>query len=337
VIADAHNDLLTELAFRAGEERPFAAHWRTPLRHGGVALQVCAVFPDRDRLARGGALHDALAQISACHRAVRESAGDVVLVREREDLDGLAPERPGLLLALEGAEPLGADARLLEAFWALGVRMVALTWNDRNVFAGGSGESDGPGLSPQGRSLVHAIADRGFAIDLAHASERTFQDVLDAAPDAQVLVSHAGCRGVFDVPRNLSDAQLRALAGRGGVLGIMSHPAAVDVGEPTLARLVDHVDHAVATMGAEHVALGADFIGQVLRSGAIGGTVELPGGAALSAAIPGFDGPADYPRLVEALARRGYSGAALHGILFGNLAALMARVLPSATSGSQLT
>lgn len=327
MIVDAHNDLLSELAFRRAEQRPFERHWREQLRRGGVGLQVCAVYPSRDQVPEG-ALRDALQQVAACHRAVREGGGELVLVRTRADLDGLNPDaRLGLLLALEGAEPLGADADLVDVLWELGVRMVALTWNHRNAFADGTGESGGAGLSRVGRELVRRLAELGAIIDLAHASERTFFEVLDEAPEAAVVVSHAGCRSVFDVPRNLCDDQLRAVAERDGVLGVMSHPVAVGTDEPTLERFLDHVDHAVAVMGADHVGLGADFIRQVARSGAIR-DARLPGGDALDAVVPGLEGPAGYPTLVAALGERGYAGATLESICGASVMRVLRRALP---------
>ena len=105
-------------------------------------------------------------------------------------------------------------------------------------------------------------------LDLAHASERTFFEVLEHAPDAPVVVSHACCRAVYDTPRNLSDDQLRALRDHDGVLAVMAIPLAVDLEAPSLERVVDHIDHAVAVMGIEHVGIGADFMAQIVASGA---------------------------------------------------------------------
>src|SRR5207248_7728085 len=113
----------------------------------------------------------------------------------------------GFMLALEGAEPMGEDSEMVEIFCALGVRMVGLTWNRRNVFADGLGEDVDGGLSRAGRGLVNELIRHNVMIDLAHASDRTFFDILDCAPEAVVVVSHACCRAVWDSPRNLSDEQ----------------------------------------------------------------------------------------------------------------------------------
>lgn len=331
MIVDAHNDLLTELAFRSGQPEPFRRYWHDQLRAGRVGLQVCPVYVGPDKIP-DAALRTALRQVAACYRAVREAGQTVLLVRTAGDLDGLEPDRQlGLLLSMEGADPVGRDLALLEIFWQLGVRIISLTWNDRNALADGTGEPDAAGLSKLGRLAVAELARLGVIIDLAHASERTFCDVLELAPaQTAIVVSHAGCRAVLDTPRNLTDAQLRLLAQRGGVLGVMAHPISVDPANPVLDRYLDHIDHAVQVMGASQVGLGADFIRQVALSGATGdhGDALLPAGTALSDAIDGFAGPADFPVLVRALQTRGYAAEVLDGILSENFLRLFRDALP---------
>lgn len=328
MIVDAHNDLLLELAFRAEEKNPFGRHWLPKLRAGGVGLQVCPIYVDLGDLPESG-LRRGLALAMEFLRAARENASEVCVVRSAADIEAL-DGRIGLMLSLEGAEPFGYDPSLLDVFWELGVRMVALTYNRRNPFGDGIAERPDGGLSNLGRALVDRLSAHGALVDLAHASEQTFWDVLEHAPSATVLVSHANCRAIVDTPRNLTDDQLRAVAERGGVLGILAHPYVVAPGEPTIERLIDHVDHAVAVMGIAHVGLGGDFIRQVMRSGAVRVPSDalLPEGMALDATIEGLEGPQDYPALVEGLRARGYEGERLEAILRGNWLELFSRALP---------
>src|SRR5579872_361690 len=323
MLVDAHNDLLIEVAFRLrrrGETNPFATHWLPKLRQGGVALQVCPIYVDLPLLPEG-ALREALSLAAAFHAAVRDNADDVLAVRGRDDLAAVERgERLGLLLSLEGAEPLGYDPWLAEVFWELGARMISLTWNRRNPFADGAAEADDGGLSALGRQLVDLCVELGFVLDLAHAGERTFREILDRIGDAPVVVSHADCRAVFDHPRNLSDDALRELAAHGGVLGVMLHPISVDHTSPTIDRVVDHVDHAVEVMGIEHVGLGSDFTQQLVRAYNWIAPPDslLPSGLAADAAVEALAGPEDFPNLVDALVRRGYDGESLAALLGGN-------------------
>jgi membrane dipeptidase len=180
---------------------------------------------------------------------------------------------------------------------------------------------------------VGDLAARGVVIDLAHASERTFNEVLEHAPAATVIVSHACCRAVHDVPRNLSDEQLAALAERDGFLGMMALALTVG-GDASLERLIDHLDHAVDVMGAERVGLGTDVIDQVTEAELAYGNELLPmvvaareaGGGRLG--LHDFTGPEHFAGMVAALRARGYDGERLERILSGNLRRILDRALP---------
>jgi membrane dipeptidase len=325
-IADAHSDLLMELVLRRHEDAPFARHWLPPLRAGGVRLQVAAIYtevePPRDTV-----LRRSLAQIAAFHRMLRENPADTRPITSARDVVGLGDDpRIGMLLSIEGVEPWEPEDDLADDFWDLGVRMAGLTWNFRNVFADGVAEPARGGLSARGTVLVERLVERGMILDLAHASEGTFRDVLEISGDGPVLVSHANCRSVFDSPRNLRDAQMEAIAARGGVLGLMALPFVVDPADPTIDRFVDHIEHAVAVVGIEHVALGGDFFAQVARAES-----EIAGAAPPDPAygpIDGLTGPEHYPTLVEVLRRRGYEGENLAALLGTNLERFLWKSLP---------
>ena len=170
-----------------------------------------------------------------------------------------------------------------------------------------------------------------IAFDLAHAGEGTIFDVLERTGDRPVLVSHALCRALHDIPRNLSDAQLRALAERDGVVGLMALPFVVHATEWTLDRLVDHVDHLVQTIGVRHVCLGGDFARQLELSGAFGIRDGVD-----ATEIEGLAGPEDYPRLFEALRGRGYGGDDLRALASENLVRVLRRTLPAGVGPASL-
>ncbi len=334
-IADAHVDLLLELAWRRerDEANPFATHWLPQLRKGGVRLQVCPIYV-AGNLVPDGALRAALALAAAFHAALGENADSVFQVATGGDLAPVEQGgRIGLVLAVEGAEALGSSPELIDAFWALGVRMVGLTWSRRNAFADGSGEPSAGGLSRLGEELVDRLVELGCAIDLAHASERTFEDVLARVGDAAaLLVSHTCCSAVRDSPRNTSDDQLRAVAERDGIVGIMALASAVDPARPDLERYLDHVDHAISVAGAEHVCVGADFMAQLTQAGAVTITArelkQVTSGLEPGTPVTGLAGPSDYPALAHGHRRRGHDAAAIAAVLHGNLLRFLARALP---------
>ena len=161
------------------------------------------------------------------------------------------------MLSLEGVEQFGYELWPAETFWELGMRMAGLTWNRRNPFSDGAAE-DG-GLSRLGRALVDELVALGVILDLAHASPRAFAEIVERAAGAPVLCTHAACRAVNDHPRNLTDDQLRTLRDAGGLLGVMLHPLAIGHEQRTIARVVDHLEHAIEVMGPDRVCLGGDF------------------------------------------------------------------------------
>ena len=334
-IADAHVDLLLELAWRRDREEanPFGEHWLPPLRAGGVRLQVCPIYVEGD-LVPDGSLRAALSLAAAFHAAVRENE-DVVQVSSMGDLDAVdEDDRLGLMLSIEGAEALGSSPELMDAFWALGVRMVGLTWSRRNAFADGSGEPNAGGLSRLGEELVDRLVALGCAIDLAHASERTFDDVLERTDTgAALLVSHTCCQAVRDIPRNTSDDQLRAIAGRDGLIGIMALASAVDPDQHDLERFLDHLEHAISVAGPEHVCLGGDFMAQLLRSGAVEITPReiKQFGSKLEPGTPvtGLAGPGDYSAVAEGLRHRGHDENTVAAVTHGNVMRFLRRTLPS--------
>lgn len=327
MIVDAHNDLLLELVLRRAEDNPFARHWLPKLRAGRVGLQVCALYAADVPPEHAPA--EARAQIEAFERALRENEADVLPVRSRGDLERVGrDERIGLMLSLEGVEALEHG---FDEWWAAGVRMVSLTWNGKNAYAGGI-DTPEQGLTERGRALVDELVERGIVLDVAHASPPTFAEVLERAP--HVVCSHACCRALNDVPRNLSDEQLRALAGRGGVLGVMALALVVGYERATIDGLLDHLEHAAAVMGVEHVGFGADVIDQVTDA-------ELDAGEALVGVVAearergggrlglrDFTGPEDYPAVVTALRRRGWRGAALDAVAHGNFLRVLRAALP---------
>jgi membrane dipeptidase len=329
VIVDAHNDLVLELVLRRHEPNPFRAYWLPKLRAGGVALQVCPLFTaDVPESEAPGVARE---QVEALERALRENPDDVFAVRTRADLAQVGRDgRIGLMLSFEGVEPV-VDG--FAEWWDAGVRMVSLTWNAPTWAAGGADTPD-DGLTEAGRALVDELNARGAVLDVAHASAPTLDEVVARA--RHVVCSHACCRALNDIPRNLSDDQLRTLAARGGVLGAMGLAFSVSFANPTIDGLVDHVDHAVAVMGIEHVGLGADVIDQVTQVELAAGKPLPPvmiealeqGGGRMG--LDGFEGPEDYGRVVDVLRVRGYDGDRLDAITHANFLRVLDAALPDA-------
>jgi membrane dipeptidase len=173
--------------------------------------------------------------------------------------EAVQAQRIPFVLHFEGAKPFGENTELVNAFQTCGVRSAQLTWNGRNLVADGAGERSGAGLSNFGVDLVREMNRQHMLIDLSHISDRGFWDALEFSQDP-MIVSHANCRSLCDHPRNLTDDQIKALAGKGGVIGVCFYSGFISKNEATLDKLLDHLDHIVDLVGVEHVGVGPDFV-----------------------------------------------------------------------------
>jgi membrane dipeptidase len=332
MIADAHTDLLLELSYRErrlGERNVFSRTWLPLLEQGGVGLQVCPVYVDH-AVQPEGSLREALALVASFHRALRECSDRVCQIRSPADLDAVERgEKIGLMLSLEGVEAFGVEIWPADVFHELGVRMAGLTWNMRNAFSDGAAE-EGGGLSRVGRELVDRLVSLGVILDLAHASTGAFAQILDRVAGHPVIYSHGGCRTVLETPRNLDDAQLRALADAGGLFGLMLHPIAIGPEQRTIVGVIAHLEHAAETMGVEHVCLGGDFtrrLWETMPVPAMPNDGLTPPGHEAGAGIEGLTGPECYPALVAALHARGWAEADVDAVASENLLGFLRRSL----------
>ncbi len=225
------------------------------------------------------------------------------LARVVTDIAGLnaivGSDGVGAILSIEGSEGLGTDLARLRLCYRLGVRLVSLTWNERNSLADGAGEDPGAGgLSRAGRALVAEMNRIGMMVDVSHLAEAGFWDVLELST-APVIASHSNCRRLTAHVRNLSDGQIRALAKAGGVQGITFVREFLG-GSEDIDRVIDHMWHALDVVGDDtHLGLGSDFDG-----------VDHPvGGLADVTALP---------RLIERMSQRGMSDDSIARIGGGN-------------------
>jgi membrane dipeptidase len=164
----------------------------------------------------------------------------------------------GIILSFESVEMLQGRLESLEVFRNLGVRVMQLSYNRKSPFAAGVMEPDGGGLTALGRQAVTEMNRLGIAIDLSHANPATTSDVLELSGKAP-LMTHAGCAAIHAHPRNKTDEQLRALADRGGVVGIFDLPyLTASPRQPTVEDYLMHLEHALKVVGEDHVGIGSD-------------------------------------------------------------------------------
>ncbi len=305
-IADAHNDLLLACMHRRerGVADPFGDDWLPGLRAGGVVFQVLPIFTE-EQFVGEAALRRTLEIIALAHEIADVHRADVAIVEHGSDIDSVIDSgRIALLLALEGAEPIGSSLSMFETMFRLGVRLASLTWNRRTMLADGTAETGTGGrLSSLGMEAVAEMDRLQMVLDVSHLSDAGLQHVteLSAAP---FVATHSSCRALCRHPRNLTDEQIRSVASSGGFVGINAFGAFVSETTPTLEGFVDHIAHAARLAGDEHVGIGADFIDDLVRTvDPILGRQLLVDPDEISL-IDTLKAPADFARLSSQLVER---------------------------------
>ena len=167
----------------------------------------------------------------------------------------------GIIYSFEGVGMLESRVDRIDHFFARGVRVMQLCYNRPSAFASGVlTPQPSSGLTPLGRDAVQRMNALGVSLDLSHCDEPSTLAAL-AASVRPALVTHAGCSAVHDHPRNKSDAVLRAVADKGGVVGIYDLSFLVPAPQqPTLDDYVRHLRHALDVCGEDHVGIGSDAL-----------------------------------------------------------------------------
>lgn len=320
-VFDGHNDLLLRLWIEQHQtpvEHVFSGlnggHLDYPrMQKSGFAGGLFAVFvPPASYVAQqrgislqaAQAAHDPLRigqqQIDLFYRMVAASEGKMAVCRNVRDIEQcLQTGTLALVLHLEGADMLDSDLTRLADVTSQGVRSIGPFWNLPNAFGEGvrgpfPGSPDtGPGLTEAGKSLIQNCNQQRIMIDLSHMNERAFWDTA-ALSDAPLVATHSNAHALCPQPRNLTDAQLAAIAASDGLVGVNFGTAFLRAdgkrdGNTSVTKIVQHIDHLVTKLGEDRVAFGSDFDGISLpdEMGDVTGLPRLM--AALAAA--GYDTP----------------------------------------------
>ncbi len=264
-VVDGHCDSLYEFLAqkRSLTQAHEGGHWDLErARHGGVALQFMAAFIESEYKPHR-AMQRGLELLEAAQRFVQINKDRVFLIKEQKDLAQIPhAHKIALLLAVEGGEIIGESLFMLPIIYALGVRSLTLTWNQRNALADGVGEHlTGSKLTRFGQAVIKEMNALGMLIDVSHLNEAGFWHVLELSSQP-IVASHSCARKLCPHVRNLSDEQLRALGRAGGVVGVYFYPRfLVDNGPATRQDVVKHIIHMAEVAGVEAVGLGSDFDG----------------------------------------------------------------------------
>jgi membrane dipeptidase len=275
---------------------------------------------------------DALEYLAAWQGFVGRNTHVFSLVSELEDIARAKREgKCAVIMGIQNAEHF-TTADDVDRFYRLGQRCSQLTYNAQNLLGSGCTERVDGGVSDFGVEIIERMNKVGMLIDVSHCGERTTLDAITIAK-GPITITHSNCKALNNHPRLKTDEAIRALAAKGGVIGITGVRNFVSASEPTNIRnLVDHIDHVVKLVGIEYVGVGsdADLNGyddmpkdqyKDLKSGYKGSY-----GFRDKLDTDGFDSPLKYFMLAEELLRRGYSRENIFLILGGNFQRLLGSV-----------
>lgn len=264
---------------------------------------------------------------------ISDNAAVLTNVTAADDITtAAATGKLALIWCTQDTSMVGVNLDRLAEMRAMGIRQVQLTYNLRNLSGDGALEPANAGLSRLGRATISRIETERLLLDLSHGGVRTIAEAI-AASTRPAILSHTGCRALNDNPRNVGDESLRAIAEKGGVVGMYFMPFLTANSQPTGADLIRHLTHARNVCGEEHVSIGTDgfvlplVIDDAARAAQRAFFAER---SAAGIAAPG-EGPevmnvvADYnsldkfSRLADDLSRAGWTARAVDGVLGANL------------------
>lgn len=296
---DSHVDLLYDLLRHHPEttleEAPDAWISLPKLAAGGVRIIVSVLYCTDDFNGPEKSADNLRQLLSSAERKL-QSLATITTERELERCYQ-GSEAPGALRLLENADALLEFSA--EELKKLGFRMAGLTHVGKNRLGDGNAVPNPEGLTKEGRRLVAELDRLGFAIDTAHLSAPCFNDVADQF-SGKLISTHTGFRSLCNIPRNLSDEQVRMILSRGGVIGIAAFPGMLSPdGRADLALLFRQIDWFVQKFGPAGIGIGTDFGGY-------------------DSVCQGFEDHSRLPALAELLCNAGYPDHSISDIFAGN-------------------
>jgi len=290
-VADAHCDTLSAIA-RWNKKMDDCTVTLERMEQGNVYLQTFAMFAGGKGPA-GTPYQDAQKMLAASYHLPLE------IIRGK--LPDAPPQKPTGILSIEGGEVIvGSLEKLAEFDDDTRIRMISLTWNNENEIAypgrGGSNEK----LKPFGRELLKEMDRRGILVDVSHLNDAGFWDSCERSA-LPVIASHSNCRWLCGNSRNLTKDMVKAIIEKKGFIGINFYSAFLeDNGNATLDHVLRHIDEICELGGEDVIGFGSDFDG-------------------IDAWPEGLGNPADFPNLINLLAKHGYTQSQLEKMAGLNL------------------
>lgn len=328
-IVDLHFDLPLGLYLKRDRRQIIASDFLPEFQAGDVGLLGVAIYVE-DKDVPQHSLRVALDQVALLYEELAATP-QLALCRSFAEIETASRAgRIGLLLTMEGAEPLGDDLHLVRVFYELGLRALLLTHARENAAGAGgifaASGSPAHGLTTFGKELVRECERLGIMLDLAHINPAGFEEIC-ALTKGPLIVSHTNARRYFDMERNISDEQIKMIGARGGVIGINAILVSPQKAEATLDRYVDHIEHVIGLIGIEGVGIGFDFCEFLWQLMPAAEREALEKKLTRPHFLPDLTNHSHARNLTRKLIERGFSDAQIEKILRGNWLRVLRQLL----------
>ncbi|RFU61604.1 dipeptidase [Peribacillus glennii] len=297
-IFDAHCDVLMKLfldpSIPFSYDESLHINYQS-LKAAGSKVQCFAIYVPEE-IHPDARFPAALAMVDLFYEKILAHPG-IKHVTCKKDIEALGEGEIGAVLTLEGCDCIGDDLVKLKTLLRLGVSAVGLTWNFANRVANGAMEKRAGGLTVFGEQVVKQLNKQSVWCDVSHLSESSFWDTLELAEFP--IASHSNVHSICPHPRNLKDAQIRALIKKNGVIGVTFVPQFLTQKPSAGIRdVLNQIDYIAGLGGAKHIGLGSDFDG-------------------IAQTVDNLSSYKDYGNLIEELQKH-YTEDFVRGILFEN-------------------
>lgn len=320
-VFDAHSDIFTDVTLKrmAGETNIFNKYHLERLKKGGIKGTILVVWIDPPH--GENPPWRMIEILGAQSQELRDMKDAARVVYKYSDMKHIEESgKISVILGMEGLSGLRGNVSIIYMLYRLGIRHMSLTWNEENEFATGVKGDPKRGVTRAGIEALKSMEELGIIVDVSHGNEKTFWDVYENT-QKPFIASHSNVQSLCPVPRNLDDDQIKAIAKRGGVIGMNSWPDFIDLSNPTVESLANHIDYIAQLVGIDHVGLGLDFCDFLSEDA----TSSFQGGEAHTAL--GIENPTEINNLIDVLINRGYTREDIHKICWGNFERVIKAIL----------
>lgn len=320
-IFDGHADIWFDVAKhrKNGCENIVKTYHLERFKQGDVMGGIFAAFLDNhygDEISEKEFIY----MINAVNHEINTNPDIFNIIKNKGDFQkGINSEKLNILMGVEGLRAIGDNLDWLDTLYNLGYRHAILTWNEKNMLGSGAWETSSSGLTEAGKKAIKKMNKLGMVVDVAHTNEKTFWDIYEIC-EKPFIASHSNAKALCNVPRNLTDEQIKAIAEKRGVIGINAYAGFVkecaysspvpveniDVSKnPTLSDFANHIDYMVSLVGIDYVGLGFDFC-------------EYLADEYIEAIPKGLENASKAQNIIEELRKRGYSEKDIEKIAYKN-------------------